>query len=1188
MLRFQTLIITTLLIAASVSAQDQKTGTLFWANGDILPGELMATQGNQLRWKSPLFREPLEISTSVLSAVRFAHNDEIVQTDEAFRLITRSGNVIHGSLSGITADVVKMTSKRHGLIAIDRTQIRSLRRLDNPSLIYLGPTGTAGWKTLDPRRKLSNWETTDEGWLTTRTEKAQVFRHLEIPGRAEIEIVLGTTSSSLQFSLALNEDSDADIHLETWDDVLVALYEEEFVEIQTLDSGTRELTLRLYWNEAKQKLSVYSEAGAELGTIEGVGKRPKAGTAGVKIVNENGDLTVKSVRVSQWDGSKPKALQKGQNRVHLINGSIVYGTISALESETIRLVKADEEEVTIALAEIDSVYLNDDLKTMPNGSTNVFWLDGTRLTGELAQIEDGKIGLKTNYSKEPIISTLDKSNRLIFTPAKPSQLKDTAAPDRLYCSGGTLHGTLVGNGDETGTSALRWKPFGGVNSSPLAPNCDARFVRGKRTKEVTYDKVKFGDLLYLVSGDIVPCSVDSIDEESLYITTAFAKAKKIPHDNVKAVELASTGSLEASSFADDDWKIYGSKNLVKREADKFVFTGSGRVTNKNAFSGGTAKFKMKWNGQSTTQLTLRTFATGSGTSGGKNIMIYLQQNTVWAMEQNQFRGRNRAVTVTDAEAEVKLVFKDQRLVIQVDGKELYRSAKIKARGSGMTFQVSNTRRRGTGTSKFEISDFEARRGTAVRQFVDSEGKQRALTNPRFRRDKPPTHVIIAPNGDLLRGQLQMVTEGQVRFTSRLEDFRFDRKKISAIIWLHPDGEKEQPKPAKDAPIVRTVLDGGLGLVLIPERMTEDQLMGRSPVLGECSVPVSAIRELFAGKYEKKGEKFAYADWSLTPGMEPRWDMEDEGGGDPAMKLIGTKAENFSLNMVNGDRFELAKQEGKITVLDFWATWCGPCVRAMPEYMAALKELPADKVQFVAVNQGQTKKEIEDFVKLREWNIPLIAMDEEQSVARDLFKVTGIPHTVVIGEDGTVEWVHTGFRPGDGEELKGNIEKMLAGTWERPTQAAAGIDGTDSELVGTSPKDFSMKLLDGSEFKLSEAKGDIVILDFWATWCGPCVRALPDYLEVMKELDSKNVRFIAVNQEEKEARIKGFLESKKLKMTVGLDPESKIGDIFGVESIPQTVIIGPDGKIEWLHVGYKTGVADALKAAVEKLLPQRAE
>ncbi len=1193
MFRFRSIIC--LLILSTVSFAEEKTGTLYWANGDSLPGELLETNGNQLRWKSSLFREPLLLDTRALSAVRFDHSNEVVVTDEAFRLITRSGNVLHGALSDITEKLVELRSTRHSTIYVDRTQIRSLRRLDNPSLIYLGPTGLNGWKTLSSKRKVDDWQRTDEGYLKTRRDKAQLFRRLDIPGRAEIEVALATTGQ-MQFHLGLSDNAEDDVHLETWDDTLVALVDEEFVEIQQIPKGLKQLTLRIYWDQKNQTLSVYSEAGAELGSITGTSRNP--GKPGVFIENHGPGLTVKSIRVSHWDGSKPKPVQKGQNRIHLIDGKLLYGTVQSLEGQIITVQKEDDDEETrIPMDQIDSIYLADDEKTIADGSTNVFWLDGSRITGELTEIKDGNIGIKTNYSSDPIISKLKKSNRLQFNPGEKvagGQAKD--GEDMLYCSGGKLRGTLVGNGNDTGEAALRWRPVGGLNSSPLAPNCDARFVRGKRTKEITYDKKKFGDLLYLVSGDIVPCHVDSITEEALHIETAFAKGRKIPHDNVKAIELSNADALTSTGFDARGWDK-GSGKDVKFDGNKVTFKSAGRVTHKNVFAGGTASFSMKWPSNSYVTATLRLFQ--SSGAGGCTLQLTGQNNRLYVSESTNGRGRMLNASVSNNDAKVQLVLKDEKLQVLVNKRLILTTNKLKRRrGAGLTLQVSQNRffngRNNNANAEVVFSKLVATRGTAVRSYVDSEAKERALIVPRFRRDKPSTHVLIAPNGDLLRGKLRMVTPEQVRFSSRLEDFRFERKRVAAIIWLHPDGTKDQPEPEQDAPVVRAVLDGGLGLVLVPNRMTEDQLMGESPVLGECAVPVSAIRELFAGKYEKKGETFAYADWAITPGMEPRWDMEDTGGGDPAMQLIGQKAGDFKLPTLAGkEPFQLSKlaakdgEGGKIVVLDFWATWCGPCVKAMPEYLAAIKELPADEVEFIAVNQGEAKEVINGFLERRkEWEIKTVALDEDMQVAQ-AFQVSGIPHTVVIGKDGTIEWVHTGFKPGVGEELKANIQKMIDETWERPNLAADGISGTDSKLVGTDAADFTMAVLGSKkEFSLKASRGKkVVILDFWATWCGPCVRALPEYEKMMEELDSKDVQFFAINEEEREDLVKKFMETRKVKLPVGFDPEGKIAKLFEVESLPQTVVIDKNGKIRWLHVGYKTGVTDALKKTVQELLAE---
>lgn len=1195
-LRLTSLLAVLMLPCGLIDAQDKpQQGTLYWANGDSLPGQLIENEGGQLTWKSSLFREPLTIDTAALEKVSFDHSSDIVTTDEAFRIITRSGNVLHGQIANIKGEWILVRSKRHGEVRLNREQIRSLRRLDNPSLIFLGPVGLNGWTTPARTRKVTDWQTTDEGYLTTRREKAELFRPLDIPGRAEIEVVLSTTGKIYNFTLGLKEEFQSEGYLETWDDTLVALYGDDFVEVTEIDPK-KDLTLRIYWDEESHQMSVYSAEGARLGEIKGESTSKKQ--SGFFLRNTTGQLTLKKLRVSHWDGSPPKPIEKGLNRIHMVDGTILYGRITSYDGATLKLTTSDDEETEVKLQDLDSVYLADDLKAIIDGNTTVTWLDGSRATGDLVGIKDGQISLKTNYAETLLISDLAKSNRLLFDSSKSKAPKGV---DRLICAGGELHGTLVGNGGDKGAAALRWKPSGGLNSSSLAPDCDARFVRGRnKDQKITYDTKKFSDLLFLISGDIVPCSVTAINKETIEIATAFGDATKIPHDNVKAIELSSTETVSRSGFDDLDWKLTGTKN--KKDGDVVTFNANGTLSHKNAFTAGDAKFKLQWDPQTYGTINIRLFGE-NGRTGRTNLSLYLRSNLIYVMGQMN-RGQTQTINLSKPEAEVQFRVKDKKLAVLVNKRVMLDRVPVNPKGGGISFNVQPTRRNGANSASLKISKFDASRGNTVRQFVDSEARQRALTVPRFRRERPSTHVLIAPNGDLLRGKLLGMTPTHVTFSSRLEDFRFERNRISAVVWLHPSGETEQPAPAADAPIVRTVLNGGLGLVLVPERMTEEKLFGKSPVLGNCSVPVGAIRELFAGRYERKGEKFAYADWSVTRGMEPRWDME-EGEGDPALRMVGQKADDFTIKTLDGKEFTLSEVIGgdndTYVVLDFWATWCGPCIRAMPEYLSAIERINSKRVRFVGVNQDiGGVEEVQTFIKRRvdalkamedakedtadvpDWRKLFVVLDPDGDVAKKL-EVSAIPHTVIVGPDGTIEWVHTGFAPGDGEKLEANLVAMLDGTWERPKQPAKTISGTDSRLVGTTPKDFKLDMLGGKPFTLSKAKGKVVILDFWATWCGPCVRALPEYEKIMTELDGSKVQFIAVNQEEKEGLIKAFVDRKKMKLPVGVDPDGKVGKIFNCENLPQTVIIGPDGKIAWLHVGYKTGVAEAMKAKVLELL-----
>ena len=122
------------------------------------------------------------------------------------------------------------------------------------------------------------------------------------------------------------------------------------------------------------------------------------------------------------------------------------------------------------------------------------------------------------------------------------------------------------------------------------------------------------------------------------------------------------------------------------------------------------------------------------------------------------------------------------------------------------------------------------------------------------------------------------------------------------------------------------------------------------------------------------------------------------------------------------------------------------------------------------------------------------------------------------------------------------------------------------LKGKMAPDFTVALLDGGSLTLSEKIGEIVILDFWATWCGPCRIAMPVLDEVAKEFAGDGVHLYGVNLREDPERIRTYLESQELDVTVALDKDGSIGDMYEASAIPQTVIIGRDGKIAIVHVG----------------------
>ena len=136
-------------------------------------------------------------------------------------------------------------------------------------------------------------------------------------------------------------------------------------------------------------------------------------------------------------------------------------------------------------------------------------------------------------------------------------------------------------------------------------------------------------------------------------------------------------------------------------------------------------------------------------------------------------------------------------------------------------------------------------------------------------------------------------------------------------------------------------------------------------------------------------------------------------------------------------------------------------------------------------------------------------------------------------------------------------------------------------IGSEAPSFRLRDLGGAEVSLDQYRGKIVMLDFWATWCGPCRISMPILEDLQKEFPN-DMSILAINMQESRPDVAGFVEKRRLRARVLLDEQGRVAETYGASSIPMQVIIDRNGIIRHVQVGVGPHMASQLRTEISKL------
>ncbi|MBP6367466.1 MAG: TlpA family protein disulfide reductase [Nitrosomonas sp.] len=131
---------------------------------------------------------------------------------------------------------------------------------------------------------------------------------------------------------------------------------------------------------------------------------------------------------------------------------------------------------------------------------------------------------------------------------------------------------------------------------------------------------------------------------------------------------------------------------------------------------------------------------------------------------------------------------------------------------------------------------------------------------------------------------------------------------------------------------------------------------------------------------------------------------------------------------------------------------------------------------------------------------------------------------------------------------------------------------------------SLTTLEGAPaHNLQELKGKVVYMDFWASWCPPCIKSFPFLNELENQLKEQGLQVIGVNLDEKVADAQAFLDSHPVDFSIVADPSKQCAKSFEVMAMPTSYLIDRKGNIRHIHRGFRSGETEELRALISQLL-----
>ena len=822
-----TVLWTPIIQAQQTGTFQADTQTLRWKNGDVLPGKLLESASGVIRWASPYFLDDLVVDIGVLDSVIFPRQSAPAM--EAFRVGTVSGDIWIADIIDSDEDTFLFSSERHGRFQVTREAIYTLERRVHPNLIFDGS-------------QLTNWElpkrdANDPVLLFGRDVRSEWYA--DRGGHPRTDKVKAKIFHALdwpqRFEIDLELASTArppGFVFALGKNLYEALRLETWVNELVVVQGTLfepVLTIQPDRRNFRLRLAYDGDTGV-LEVFDFAGnlllKLDEVGQtvkeSGPYIYNRGQNLTVRRLRVYRQPIGSTKQQVDSSKPRVRMMNGQVVYGKLFVEKESTYVLDAGGNRHDIDIQQIDRVVQPGAAFVEMEQPVALTYPDGAVLRGKIAQVNPDSVLLQTAFANEPI--------ECVFAGASLLRVE----------VGGNSDSRFPQNNGQIEDEDRLFHPSGNLRGRVLFDMKDGSFIRWKPVG--ASEAVRLADIqkAHIERNNRRASKIYPFDTSQFRHILHLKSGEIIPCQIASyIVPQASTGLRGTVGFQSP----FISAHLIDSADVKAL-----------EFSGRTHANYIDRTDKTQSEHPFLVFKNGAIDLRGANIEEIIVEERRWGVD-----GVPDLAKVFKEGGEIEL--KDGNVIFMADGKKI-------------------EFRPGQNLDEILFNHVESK------DHKLDEKLERALTVPRFNRDTPPNHILVAENGDMKRGKLLGFNGETIQFDSKLRQFSVPIDRVARVVDVSKEAVSSQQSAVSKETINRPkasyaenqkltatqyevsirLTDGSI-LIFEPLEVVDDKLLGRSPIYGALTVPIDSIQHLYFGDTTESFEA-AFEAWVVRPAKEP--------------------------------------------------------------------------------------------------------------------------------------------------------------------------------------------------------------------------------------------------------------------------------------------------------------------------------